>query len=45
MDTEGPYCVMFVTQHESGGVEGKLYNFGQFNSVNKTGYGNISVKL
>jgi hypothetical protein len=43
-DMEGPYCIMFVTQHESGGVVGKLYNFGQFNSVNKSGYGNISVK-
>lgn len=45
MDTEGPYCIMIATQHESGGVVGKLYNFGQFNSVNKSGYGNISVKL
>jgi hypothetical protein len=45
MDTEGEYCIMMATQHESGGVVGKLYGFGQFNSVNKSGYGNISVKL
>ena len=43
-DMGGPYCIMFVTQHENGGVAGKLYNFGQFNSVNQSGYGNISVK-
>jgi hypothetical protein len=45
MDTEGEYCIMMATQHESGGVVGKLYCFGQFNSVNKSGYGNITVKL
>ena len=42
---EGPYCIMIATQHESGGVVGKLYCFGQFHSVKRSGYGNITVKL
>jgi hypothetical protein len=42
----GKQCIMFITQHEGGGVEGKLYNVPCFNTINgETGYGNLSVRF
>jgi hypothetical protein len=41
----GANCIMFITQHKGGGVEGKIYNVPCFNTINgETGYGNLSVE-
>jgi len=42
----GQNCIMFITQHKGGGVEGKIYNVPCFKTINaETGYGNLSVKF